>query len=131
MDKLLLVGGEIAAVAASVLASYVILLFYRAPNHAKWLESNAATTAVMIALMTAMIFSTAFLVKGLVAVVVDPLTSIAIAFGIAILLAWGLWRLLRMGARLKAAEAGHSPFHLAGYHPPAPKTRRRGAHGAA
>jgi hypothetical protein len=124
MDKMLLVSGEIAAVAASIFASYAALLFYRAPNHAKWLESNAATTTVMIALMTAIIFSVAFLVQGLVAVLVDPLAAIAVAIGIFIVLAWGVWKLLRMPARLKAAEEGRSLFRPGDNRPPAPKARR-------
>lgn len=130
MDKILLVGAEVAAVAAALLASYMMLLFYRAPNHAKWLESNAATTAVMVALMTTLIFSVAFLVKGIAGVIADPLASISAAFGLFVVTAWGLWKLLRMSIRLKAAESGHSPFHIADFHPPVRKSRRR-APGAA
>lgn len=131
MDKLLLIGGEIAAVTAALLAAYVMLLFYRAPNHAKWLESNSATTTVMIALMAALIFSLAWLVKGLAGVVADPLASISLASAVFAGLAWGLWKLLRMRTRLNAAEAGHSPFHIGDFHPPASRMRRRRARGAA
>ena len=133
MDKMLLLGGEIAGVTAALLVGYVTLLFYRAPNHARWLESDAATTTVLIALMAALIFSLGALVAGVSDLVEDPLASIVIALVLFSAIGWVLWKLLRMTARLQAADAGASPFHVghAGVPSPRRKPRRGRTTGAA
>lgn len=110
MESILFIAGEIAILFAVVLAGYLIILFYRAPGRARWLEGDGASTVVMIVMMAAGIFALAWLVSGLVALNLDPLLSIALAGTIFGLMVWLLWRLLRMRARLDAAAEGRSPF---------------------
>jgi hypothetical protein len=112
MNAILVVFAEIAVLVAVVFAGYLTLLLYRHPNHAKWLESETASTTVMILLMGAGIFGLAWLVKGLVQLNLDPLAAITLAMAVFIGIAWGFWKALRMRARLDAASAGRSPFRI-------------------
>lgn len=113
MSYILTIGGEIALLFAAVCLSYLMLLLYRHPNHAKWLESEFASTTIMLVLMSALIFTLAWLVQGLVALNVDPLAAIAAAVALLIGISWCLWRALNIRARLQAADEGRSPFRLA------------------
>lgn len=112
MESILFIAGEVVILAAVVLSGYLTILFYRAPGRAKWLEGDAASTVVMIAMMAAGIFSVAWLISGLVGLSFDPLLAIALAAGLFTFLCWGFWKVLRMRDRLAAAAEGRSPFGL-------------------
>lgn len=110
MESLLLIAGEIALLFLVVVGGYATILLYRAPGRAKWLEGDGASTLVMIVMMSAGIFTLAWLVSGLASLEFDPLLSIVLAGAIFAVMAWGLWKLLRMRDRLAAAAEGKSPF---------------------
>lgn len=121
MSKFVVLGGEFLAVLLSILACYLVLLLYRHPHQAKWLQSETASTVALLSLMSAVIVSCAFLIKGLVAVVGDPLGAIALGAAVIGLVSWCLWKLLRMRARLDAAQQGRSPFRLGRRKPDDPR----------
>jgi hypothetical protein len=114
MRQLLSVAGEAALIAATVLLLFLFALVLRNPLRPKWLDSEEIS--MLAALAITVMLSVAF------SAFVKDLIDLGLAFPVA--LAAGvvfcasvsivLWVLLKMRDRLKACEAGRSPFRLRG-----------------
>ena len=108
MTKLLTLGVGFGALAAAIFILYTMILVYRNPKRAAWLNWEITTIGTALSLTGLIVSAFAFAVSIYAKSATDAVTGIAIYGALFIFLALGLWRLMGMSRKIAALQAGQA-----------------------
>jgi hypothetical protein len=112
MTYFLNAAGEAAIFAGAFALQFLLMLSFRNPLRGQFFRSNTMEICASVFMAALLCISFGLMISGLIdaGLAVSHAVALGAAFGVVVPMV--LWRILKMRARLDAADSGTSPFHL-------------------
>jgi hypothetical protein len=110
MEIILSLAFEIALVVIAVGIVQFLVLVFRNTHRPQWLRSSFVESTAVIAIVMGITLSVAILATGLMGSGLNVFVALVVAMGVPLVVALTIWRIFRIGERLRRADAGGSPF---------------------
>jgi hypothetical protein len=111
MSSIIQILPEVAVVVALVGAILFTGLAFRNPLRAKWLYRDSTSTAAALAISSAVCFGAGYMIAGSIAAGLGVAMAIGLTVAVFLGSGFAIWRIFEIGARLRRADAGQSPFY--------------------
>ena len=102
---------EVAVVVALVAAILFTGLAFRNPLRAQWLHRDSAATGAALAISAAVCFGAGYMIAGSIAAGWSVATALILTITVFLGSGYVIWRVFKIGERLRRADAGQSPFY--------------------
>lgn len=105
-------AGAAALFAGSFALQFLLMLAFRNPHRGSFFRSSTSEISASVLMAALLCISIGLMISGLIDSGLAVSHSVVVGTVFAVVVPVLLWRVMKMRARLDAADSGSSPFHL-------------------